>query len=422
MAVKLSYSPNKEDLEIRLPASKSESNRLLVLQFLSEVEVKDEVKDEIGTFEIDNLSDAGDTQVLQTCLEQIKNRQSEETIKLDCRDGGTPLRFLMAVCALVPGSFLLTGTPRLMQRPQKDLIDSLVQSGAKIHCLGEKECGPYLVEGGKLKSGAWEIDMQQSSQFASALLLIAPFMQAPIELTILHREASWPYVEMTLQSLKKLGVRMEWKGKVLCIYPGIHSPKKIIVEADWSSAAFFYAAQAMRKKGSLFFPDLKMESLQGDAFVERLFRYEGIQSEQGEEGVKISWHETAWKRNELSINLQSYPDLAPALVVYFLSEGRKINWSGLESLAKKESVRDQVLGEMLNACGAEWEIGDGRWNQSGSLDSASSVLSTAEDHRMVMAFALMAICGNSIALDDIDSVKKSFPGFWEEIGKLGISA
>lgn len=410
MAIELTYTANSRDLEVNLPASKSESNRLLILQFLSG-----------NAFEIDGLSEANDTQVLSDCLNQIRDRDGHELLELDCKEGGTQLRFLLALCALLPGKFLLKGTPRLMERPQQELIESLKNIGAQIINLGEGSNGPWQISGGKIQASSWEISMAKSSQFASALVLIAPFMEKPIHLKITDREASWPYVEMTLATLNQLGVNYRMESDEVIVSPGIKSPKVVFVEADWSSAAFFYVAQAMRKEGSILLKGLRLASIQGDAFIENLMRYEGIVSTEEENGLRISYQEPNWDKNELSINLINYPDLAPALVVYYLSEGRMVNWSGLESLKSKESKRDEVLAEMLAAFGARLEDRNGHWEQSGSINGSAQNLATHSDHRMAMAFALLAMCQQGLMLSETESVKKSFPEYWNELQKLGVT-
>ncbi len=409
MGISLDYTAHSKDVEVNLPASKSESNRLLILQFLSGY-----------AFEIEGLSAARDTQVLKECLQQIKERNKQEELELDCQDGGTQLRFLLALCSLMPGKFLLKGAPRLMERPQQELINSLKTIGAEIINLGEDTNGPWQINGGKLHATSWEISMAKSSQFASALLLIAPFMEKTIHLKITDREASWPYVEMTLATLKKLGVSCSMDEDKLIISPGMHSPHKLSVEADWSSAAFFYAAQAIRKQGSILLKNLSLTSVQGDAIIENLMRYEGMVSTAEGNGLRIRYHEPAWNKNELSINLINYPDLAPALVIYYLSEGRNVNWTGLESLKSKESKRDEVLAEMLTVFGARLESLNGHWEQSGSIKGSSQTLNTHDDHRMAMAFALLAITQQGISLTEVESVKKSFPNYWVELENLGI--
>ncbi|MDX5320256.1 MAG: hypothetical protein LPK45_04175, partial [Bacteroidota bacterium] len=306
MAVSLAYHPQEGEIEVQLPGSKSESNRLLILQFLSG-----------DAFQINHLSDAGDTRVLKDCLNQLRSGDTSKTITLDCKDGGTPLRFLMALCALREGSFLLTGTQRLMQRPQQDLIHSLRALGASIEHLGEHGMGPWLIQGRRPTVYQWTVSMKRSSQFASALLLLAAFQESPVSLELKDTEASWPYVSMTLETMKKLGVQMEQQGAIIKISPGIKAPNSISVEADWSAASYFFAAQCIRKTGSMSFPNLRLHSIQGDVFLERLFRYEGLVAQEGNQGLQLYWNSKPWEAKELSINLSAYPDLAPALVVYY---------------------------------------------------------------------------------------------------------
>ncbi|MBI1222948.1 MAG: hypothetical protein GC180_10130 [Bacteroidetes bacterium] len=409
MAVQVKYTPNDGDWTIALPGSKSESNRLAVLQFLSS-----------DAFEITNLSTARDSRILLGCLQQIKRRNLNRVVELDCLDGGTPLRFLMAVCALLPGQFLLRGTARLMKRPMLDLVRSLRDAGADIKAQGTGNSGPWLIQGGKIDASEWSVSMKESSQFASALLLIAPFTDKGVHLRIHDAQASWPYVEMTLKTLSRVGVRFSIKDDGIRVLPGVQAKGHFEVEADWSAAAFFFAAQAQRKSGTLTFPGLKIHSIQGDAFVERIFRYEGIHAYETVEGLRIQWKKPEWNLNPLSLNLESYPDLTPPLLAYYLMEGRAVDWYGLESLAAKESARDAVLGRMIENAGAVWEKQEACWKQRGKCHLQKQVLDTAGDHRMVMAFSLLAMKESAVELDDKDEVNKSFPDFWIEIKKLGI--
>ncbi len=408
MAKHIHFLPRKPEEEILLPGSKSESNRLLVLRALSAYDNS-----------IEGLSTARDSRVLASLLDTVV-QPGKGIIELDCLDGGAPLRFMMAVCSLLPGTYLLKGSERLMQRPQEDLINSLRSAGAEIKALGENGKGPWEILGGRITSPDWEVSTGISSQYASALLLIAPFLGREVRIKLKGRGVSMPYLKMTLHSLTRFGVSYRQQGDRIIIQPGTKPPKELTVEADWSSAAFFYAAASLLEMEELVFPNLTLPSIQGDCFLESLFRYEGLESEYTDGGVHLRKIPVGWQKNPLSLNLAKYPDLAPALVVYYLMKGREVDFYGLESLSGKESVRDEVLGDMVHACGARWEKGEGVWNLRGQITKRPGCLKTHYDHRMVMAFSLLAIHFGSIELEEILSVEKSFPGYWDEIEKLGI--
>lgn len=408
MAKLIHFQPRNPEEEILLPGSKSESNRLLVLRALSAYDNS-----------IEGLSTARDSRVLASLLDTVV-QPGKGLIELDCLDGGAPLRFMMAVCSLLPGNYLLKGRERLMQRPQGDLIDSLRSAGAEIKTLGENENGPWEILGGRISSPDWEVSTGISSQYASALLLIAPFLGREVRIKLKGRGVSMPYLKMTLHSLTRFGVSYRQQGDRIIIQPGTKPPKELTVEADWSSAAFFYAAASLLDLEELVFPNLILPSIQGDCFLESVFRYEGLESEVRDGGVLLRKIPVSWQKNPLSLNLAKYPDLTPALVVYYLIKGREVDFYGLESLSGKESVRDEVLGDMVRACGAQWEKGAGVWKLRGKISKQPDCLKTHYDHRMAMAFSLLAIHFGSIGLEEILSVEKSFPGYWDEIEKLGI--
>lgn len=408
MAKQIHYQPTKPEEEIFLPGSKSESNRLLVLRALSAYDNS-----------IEGLSTARDSRVLASLLDTVV-QPAKERIELDCLDGGAPLRFMMAVCSLLPGTYLLKGSERLMQRPQEDLISSLRSAGAQITALGENGKGPWEILGGRINSPDWEVSTGISSQYASALLLIAPFLGKEVHVKLKGRGVSMPYLKMTLHSLIRFGVSYRQQGDRIIFQPGTKPTKELTVEADWSSAAFFYSAASLLDLEELVFPNLTLPSIQGDCFLESLFRYEGLESEYRDGSVHLRKIPVSWQKNPLSLNLAKYPDLAPALVVYYLMTGREVDFYGLESLSGKESVRDEVLGDMVHACGARWEKGAGVWKLRGQITTTPGLLKTHYDHRMVMAFSLLAIHFGSIELEEILSVEKSFPGYWDEIEKVGI--
>lgn len=409
MAKRIQFNTRISEEEIILPGSKSQSNRLLVLRALSAYEKS-----------IEGLSTARDSRVLASLLDTVV-QPGKGSIELDCLDGGAPLRFMMAVCALLPGTYILKGSERLMARPQEDLIASLRKAGVPVRTLGADGNGPWEIQGGQINTGNWEVSTEISTQYASALLLIAPFYGEEVSIKLDGRGMSMPYLGMTLQALKQFGVDFKQIGDRILIQPGTKPPAELIVEADWSSAAFFYAAASLLDMDGLVLPNLLLPSIQGDSFLETLFRYEGLASDYKDGRMQLRKIPLTWQKNPLTLNLEKYPDLAPALVVYYLMQGREVDFYGLESLCIKESVRDEVLGDMVRACGAEWEKGEGVWKLRGTISQKPTQLKTHYDHRMVMAFSLLAIHFGTVELEEIRSVEKSFPSFWEEMKKLGIS-
>ncbi|MHB1276804.1 MAG: 3-phosphoshikimate 1-carboxyvinyltransferase [Bacteroidia bacterium] len=409
MAKRIQFQSRISEAEIILPGSKSQSNRLLVLRALSAYEKS-----------IEGLSTARDSRVLASLLDTVV-QPGKGNIELNCLDGGAPLRFMIAVCSLLPGTYILRGSERLMQRPQEDLIFSLRKVGVPIRTLGVDGNGPWEIQGGHINTGEWEIATAISTQYASALLLIAPFYGKEVSIKLNGRGLSMPYLGMTLQALKQFGVNYKQNGDRIIIQPGTKPPAELVVEADWSSAAFFYAAASLLDMEELVLPNLLLPSIQGDSFLENLFRYEGLESECKDGRMILRKIPLTWQKKPLTLNLEKYPDLAPALVVYYLMQSREVDFYGLESLSIKESIRDEVIGDMVRSCGAEWEKGEAVWKLRGTITQKPTQLKTHYDHRMVMAFSLLSIHFGTVELEEIRSVEKSFPSFWQEMKKLGIS-
>ena len=413
MSIKVVSKPLTADsVTIQLPGSKSESNRLMVLAALSGFD---------GT--IEGVSDARDTRTLNALLQKVMSG-SQQTIELDCLDGGAPLRFLMAVAALIPGHYLLTGTPRLMERPQTDLIHCLRNIGVPIVSLGEEsDKGPWKIQGGCINQSQWKISASTSSQFASALFLIAPFMGKRITIELEGDVVSEPYINLTLNALKRFGVQFnKLTPHVFEVLPGSQVPEPLSVEADWSAAPYFLAAAELKGMNEIIFPRLNFPSSQGDAFIKTVFQYEGWQAEEIRHARGLIFRKSPrlWNRNDLTINLISYPDLAPPLITYFLMQNRGVRFYGLETLSGKESVRDAVLGGMVKQCGGVWKSENKVWELLAGKQSPPKILETHSDHRMVMSFALLSIIFGEISLSEKESVDKSFPNFWKEIAKIGI--
>lgn len=391
---------------IQLPGSKSESNRLLLLNALSG-----------NHSQLHNLSEARDTRVMSAALQKLSER-SGGLKEIDCLDAGSVLRFMMAACCLNPGSYLLKGSERLMARPMKGLIDALRSLGASIEPQGLGDQGPWKVSGGHLHGNWVEVDGSESSQFVSAMLLIAPFMGARLSVHIKGAGGSWPYIEMTLKSLRDFGVDHRTDEHIVTIEPGCTPPKEKWVEADWSSAAFVYPGM-FHTKAPVELPGLQLPSSQGDSFLSSLFPYYGIHTTQKMNGVLLEPFTPGWQTRPATLDLSAYPDLTPALVVNAMLHGQDLDLRGLESLAGKESQRDEVLGEMVKACGHEWTQEQGLWCLRMKDWKKPGTLQTHNDHRMAMAFALLAIKYGEITLSEGESVEKSFPGFWTEMAQLG---
>jgi 3-phosphoshikimate 1-carboxyvinyltransferase len=408
MSFQVRYFPKKIDHSIRLPASKSESNRLLVLDFLSGCKTN-----------LINISQARDTVLMQKNLRLIRN--GREPVHIDCQDAGTVFRFLLALCAAVPGEYIIDGTPRLRERPVAPLVDALRELGADICYLGQEGCAPLKIKGKALKGGNVSLDAGLSSQFVSALLLIAPFTGSGLEINLSGLSGSVPYVRMTLSALSAYGAYWTWEKETIAVSSGIAPPGSLHIENDWSALAFFLPVLA-RQGGKMSFPGLYPDSCQGDKAMLQMMGYFGLYGEWTEEGLVVVKKEISWNIRSFSACFRNYPDLVPAFLVHLILDGRAAGtlMTGLESLRYKESDRIAALSQMAASCGHSFRGQGDKWQ----LEKREPVrrlppLEVFQDHRLAMSFTLLSMNFASVELDDISCVEKSFPSFWRELAPLG---
>ncbi len=387
---------------IILPASKSLSNRYLVLQALCKEHV-----------EIQNLSDARDCRLLHDAL----HAQNE----IDLQDAGTPLRFMLAVAAALGKTNLITGNESLKRRPVGPLVQALESSGARFAWKGAPGFVPLQLEVPMREFGNMRIDQSHSSQFVSALMLIAPLFPGEKRILLAGDPVSRPYVELSKFALAKFRVQAHIHPAEVIIEAGelMHPETPLAVESDWSAAAFFFGLCACLPGSELHFRHLPQATVQGDARVMELYRHLGVIGNiEFPDGLHIH-HSGDAQTNEFHADMRDCPDLAPILVCTCALLGLPAVFQGMDKLKLKESDRLQVLQDNL----AKFNIIFARKGDTWILDPQAAryetqTIATASDHRMAMAFALFALkC--PIRIDDMDCVEKSFPGFWEEWGKCG---
>ena len=391
-------------VHISLPPSKSLSNRYLVLQALCREPV-----------EIKNLSPARDCRLLQDALSAQK--------EIDLQDAGTPLRFMIAVTAARGSKLLLTGNDSLKRRPVGPLVEALAKSGARFAWKGEPGHAPLQLEQPMHEFGDMHIDQGQSSQFVSALALIAPLFPGEKRIKLHGEAVSRPYVELSRYALAQFRVQTHLGEKALLIHPGeLKAPAvPLVVESDWSAAAFFFGLCACLPGTELRFAHLPQETVQGDARVVEIYRHLGVIANiEFPDGLHIH-HSGDAQNNTLHADMKDCPDMAPALVCTCALLGLPAVFRGMDKLQLKESDRLQVMQDNL----AKFHISFARMGDTWALDPGQAkfttqTIETASDHRMAMAFALFALkC--PIQIDDMDCVEKSFPGFWEEWAKCGFT-
>lgn len=413
--LQISKKDNKLYGAIRLPSSKSISNRALLINYLS------------GCLsDINKLSEADDTRLMQNLLHTIEETNpSNGFTELNCQNSGTVMRFLTALLSIKTGAWRLTGNGRMYQRPIGTLVEAIRRLGADIIYLGKEGYPPLQINGKTLIGGKLAIDSSISSQFISALLMVAPVLEDGLELILQGKISSKPYIDMTLGVLKKFGVQSEFTGQTIRIKNQPIRKKNITVEPDWSSAAFWYQMVAFSEKAEILLHGLRQESLQGDAILPEIYRSLGVKTEFKKEGARlIREGEIA---NQFEYDFTDCPDLAQSVIVTCAGLNIQGNFTGIESLRIKETDRLSALESELRKLGVECEVVSGSGFQiSGFVarqlpitDYRSPIINTYGDHRMAMAFAPLAMIFSSIQIKDPEVISKSYPGFWEDLGGVG---
>jgi 3-phosphoshikimate 1-carboxyvinyltransferase len=402
-------------VKINLPSSKSISNRLLLIKALSG-----------GVFPIANLSKARDTQILAQSLHLIESSlNNNETVTIDINDAGTPMRFLTAMLSITPGKWLLTGNPRMCERPLGLLVNALRSLAAQIDYSREEGFPPLLVEGGMLNGNEVTIDASVSSQFISALMLIAPVLPSGLSIRLTGKVSSAPYILMTAKLMEQAGVIVAQNKDTIQIKPQKYNATHFIVESDWSAAAFWYEIAALSKEAVIELPGLRNSGFQGDSKVMEIFARLGVKTQFTRDGVILSKSEIP-VTDHFSFDFASCPDLV--LPVAATCAGLKVNatLTGLSALRIKESDRLQALFTELNALGYNIVEMPGDTLQiltkKGSNTSPTNeTVRTYNDHRMAMAFAPLAMLQSEISISDPEVVNKSYPDYWKHLSKAGFA-
>ncbi|MBN2662638.1 MAG: 3-phosphoshikimate 1-carboxyvinyltransferase [Bacteroidales bacterium] len=397
-------------IDINLPASKSISNRLLILNRLC-----------FDAAKILNLSEADDTKLLQFVLNEINIKK--ELYSFNLKNAGTTYRFLTSFLSTLDGSYELLCDDRMKKRPIDELVDALLSIGANIKYIENKGFPPLKINGKKISGGEVTLSSQKSSQFISSLLLVAPFFKNGLKINIVGEQTSTPYIEMTLKLLNIFGASFTAKENFIFVpSQKLKAPKQISVEADWSASAIWYAFATLFINIEFFLPLLNSNSIQGDSCLLKIYEQLGVNSLFEKEGVKISKISKP-KVDYFEQNLKHTPDLMPTLSVNLCLLGIKFKLTGLENLKIKESNRIHAIKECLenfgyiiytqNSGAIEWK------GEKRKIENFSAVLNSYNDHRIAMACSLFSK-EKIISINDKTCVEKSYPNFWNEYEKLGI--
>jgi 3-phosphoshikimate 1-carboxyvinyltransferase len=401
MSIRLTPPAQPIRADIYLPGSKSESNRALILQAVSN-----------GLVQITGLAEAHDTQTLDRLL-----RTLPET--MDVGHAGTAMRFLAAFLAFRPSDHVLTGSSRMVERPIGPLVQALREMGADIHCLGKEGYPPLLIYGRNAKFGDSTVTLpgNVSSQFISALLLIAHTQPDGLRIVITGEVQSRPYIEMTLELLGRFGIAHTWVGDTITIArqhlrAGTHA-----VEADWSAASYWFCIAALSPGCDIRLHGLLQNSLQGDSVVADKMAALGVQAN-WQDGMLVLTN-TGKLQPEVHWDMVDCPDLAQGMLAAAAALGVRATMTGLQSLRIKETDRIAALQTELAKFGTQLLEEDGKWWLEGKFTPQPAHIATYQDHRMAMAFAPLALACPSIDIEDHNVVAKSYPAFWEDLAKVG---
>ena len=428
------------DLQISIPGSKSESNRALIIQAFASDRIQ-----------IENISNSDDTRALIQALELAhaslssssnlssgsssslssgslsgsgSGSSSNSEIKIDCGHAGSTFRFLTAYFAGLAGKeIILTGSEQLQSRPMAPLLKALRALGADITCLAKEGFAPIRISGKKLNATMpIEIDSSLSSQYISALLLIGSQMEGGLNLNLNQSRVSNPYIQMTISLLNQAGIIVSDQQASLHIAAQKIQAHTFYIEPDWSSASYWYAIKALGYSGNIFLTGLKKNSTQGDACIAKLMENYGVQTIYHADGIEIISGTIC--KEDLLIDCIDCPDLAPTLIATAAAMRLPYRFTGLQTLAHKESNRTEALCSELAKIGAELkeEAGICYLNYTHPYDFTKAlVFDTHQDHRMAMCLAPLALQWPNITIHNATVVEKSYRSFWDDFAQTGLS-
>ncbi len=384
---------------IKITGSKSESNRLLILQQFYK------------NLKIENLGNSDDALIMQKAL-------ASDEIEIDIHHAGTAMRFLTAYFSVYEGrETILTGSKRMKERPIKILVDALRSLGADISYVANEGYPPIKIKGKKLTENKVKINGGVSSQYISALLLIAPSLENGIELEFDGKITSVPYIKMTLGLLTELGIENSWNENTVKVF-ATNSIKDTtaVVESDWSSASYYFSLVALSESASITINSYKQNSLQGDSSLVGIYKELGVST--SFKGHSLILKKELPCKSHVVFDLSNAPDIAQTIAVTCFGLGVSCDLTGLHTLKIKETDRLEALKSELSKLGAEIEVTDVSLHLKPSSKINKDVLiKTFDDHRMAMAFAPLLL-KTTLEIEDAKVVSKSYPDFWTDIASI----
>ena len=403
-------SPTRLNANIQLPASKSVSNRALIIYALS------------GGYKLpQNLSDCDDTEVIINAI-----RYMPEVI--DIKAAGTAMRFMTAYLSVMRGTHVITGTDRMKHRPISVLVDALRKLGAHIEYVGEEGFPPLRITGSKLTGGLLEIPGNVSSQYISALLMIGPVLEEGLELRLTGDIISRPYIDLTLWMMREFGADADWSaGDTISVKPQPYSNRDYVIENDWSGASYWYEMVALSsdREATVRLSGLMDGSKQGDSVVKYIFSLLGVktsfESRDGERLQVVTLKRSGRCVPKLEYDFVNSPDLAQTVVVACCAKGVPFHFRGLSTLKIKETDRIEALKKELLKLGYVLKDINGSelvWDGTRCEPLKHAVIDTYEDHRMALSFAPLGLL-KSIVINNPQVVTKSYPHFWDDLKMAG---
>ena len=398
----ISHTSKSINADLILPPSKSISNRALIIQALCQSKPK-----------LLNLSKSSDTQSLVQALQP-----NSKTI--DVGDAGTSMRFITAYLSQQEGSYILTGSDRMKERPIGHLVEALNSIGADINYLEKDGFPPLAINGKALEGGKVDIFTSVSSQFVSALLLIAPTLKKGLSLSLKGEVLSKPYIKMTLDIMRYFGIQSSWTNNTIEVEPQNYVSKDLKVESDWSALAFILQAMSIAKSAQVSISGLSKDSWQGDSYVLNLFEKFGLQYEFKDEKLYLKKLNKGLN-GDYNVNLIDTSDLAQAYCCTLSALSKSAKIKGLNNLKLKESHRLKALHMELNKIGQHSRYSEGIIQlESSVLHTPTESFDSHNDHRMAMCLAPFALLFD-IKIKNIEVVNKSYPSYWEDLKKMGFT-
>ncbi len=390
--------------KITITGSKSESNRLLLLQAL------------YPELKIENVSNSDDSELMTKAL-------TNKSDVIDIHHAGTAMRFLTAFFSTQKGRDIeLTGSSRMRERPIGILVDALNQLGAKISYKENEGFPPLLIKGKTLTKHKVSLEANVSSQYISALLLIASTLENGLELTLKGKITSVPYIKMTLELLHQIGIKSHFNENVILVEPKTSTlkPQTLVVESDWSSASYYYSIVALSKRDTeIELTSYKKESLQGDSCLAEIYKAFGVETTYNNNKVILKKTSEVSPESKINIDLSNAPDIAQTIAVTAFALGIECYLTGLHTLKIKETDRLEALKREIEKLGGTVKTTHNSLHLCKNEVIKEKVsISTYNDHRMAMAFAPLAL-KVPITIEAAAVVSKSYPSFWEDLKSLG---